>query len=187
MDAALIIGSALLSGLVGVWLGARQRERERLGGHLSEYGAALDALTEELRTIPQVGKTATMLGDLLERKLPTLDFYFARLAKATLARGTYFEVERLRVATNNLILSAPPPVLFQAEQISRHLQGFSDRDRSWFSELRVLREELARISREVVGRRMYLVTGVRVSGRISERSCYVRRFTDRSLLASSAE
>ncbi|MDX6587283.1 MAG: hypothetical protein QOI31_1756 [Solirubrobacterales bacterium] len=164
MEAALIIGAALLSGLAGVWLGARHREREQLSAHLSEYGAALDALIQELRAIPPVAKTAAMIGDLLERKLPTLDFYAGRLAKATLARATYSEVERLRLATNDLILSAPAPVLSQMERISRHLQVWPERDPDWYEQMRELRDELARLSRAAVARRRLFPAASSVRG-----------------------
>lgn len=152
MDPVLIIAGALLSGLVAAWLRGRHRDREQLAAHLSEYGTALDALIEELRSIPPVGRTGATIGELLERKLPALDFYLGRLAKATLARATYFEVERLRLATHALILSAPEAVLKHLELISRHLQIWPERDPDWHVEMRVLRDGLARLSREAVAR-----------------------------------
>jgi hypothetical protein len=166
MDPVLIIAGALLSGLVAAWFRGRHRDREQLAGHLSEYGAALDALIEELGSIPPVGRTGATIGELLERKLPALDFYLGRLAKATLARAAYAEVERLRRATNALILSAPEPVLDHLELISRHLQVWPERDPDWHVEMRVLRDGLARLSREAVARPKLSVLDLWVRQRI---------------------
>jgi hypothetical protein len=98
--------------------------------------------------MPPVGAGSRTVNDWLERRVPMLDYFFGRLAAATLGRSTIAAVQRYGLATNMVMLAAPHEVLAQAERISAHLGRFAPGNAAWLEELRTMRTDLARVSRE---------------------------------------
>jgi hypothetical protein len=160
MVIASTLALAVLSGLAGAWLRGRHQHaaleaerRERLRQALAEYGAALDALITEIEGMPPVGAGSRAVTAWLERRAPMLDYFFGRLATATLGRSASAAVQRYGLATNLVMLAAPREVLALVERISAHLGRFEPGNPVWLEELRTMRAALAGVSREATAAR----------------------------------
>jgi hypothetical protein len=148
----IISAATVLVGTGGLeWARDRRRAardaRADLVDNLAELGIALDILIAELGQRPTPSAWILSFADLIARFLPSLDFAAGRLSFVLFDRKLSRATERMQVAANRLLITAPESVLKAIEPVSTRLASYDPGDGAWLDSLRRDRAELAAASR----------------------------------------
>jgi hypothetical protein len=151
VSGASAIGGAFVATASDSWryrAERRERARAELEGRLIAFASAADALTTELRELPVQGPRAQLIGAWMERRMPTADFFFGRIARLLLGRRLYAAIERFQEAGNALMLGAPREVLAAFGEFADVLGRFPHTARDqFFDELEAARTDFNVVAR----------------------------------------
>ena len=155
-----VLGTGLIQ--AGLHRGRVAREdHQRLIARISAFTAALDALTMEVRSLPDFpSPRVRWLSRLIERRLRSLDFVLGRIARLLFGRQVGRSIERLQVAICDLAPIAPPLLADLLSEIFGHLSAFGPAQAGdpesafptkdqWLAQMQTLRGEFGEVTREL--------------------------------------